>query len=155
MPARFTNEFDDRLDNGDLLIDVGMEVISAGVFRIDGNLFDNAGVAFGWARFEGELQPGRAIVSLRYYGLLFHDTQAAGPYVLKGLYGYRLRPGHIPNREDIPELANEYRTTGHYKLISFRSDQNDSSQRQKMIRLYEEAERRGVKLTQPEYTGDG
>ena len=155
IPARFTGHVTDRLFGGDLFIDIGLEVIKSGLFRIEGNLFDAAGQPFGWARYEGELVKGQATASLQFYGLLFHDTEATGPYVLRGLRGYRLRPGDVPNREDMQEFAGEYMTTGSYALNSFRSTINDSPRRQRMIEMYEDAERRGVKLTKPAYTGDG
>ena len=84
---------------------------------------------------------------------MFHDAEAQPPYVLKGLRGYRLRPGDIPDREDMQEFAGDYVTTGSYALNSFRSEVNYSRRRQRMIQMYEEAERRGVKLTKPAYTG--
>lgn len=155
IPARFTGQIADRLFNGNLFFDIGLEVIKSGLFRIEGNLFDAAGQPFGWARFEGELRKGNTMASLQFYGLLFHDTRAPGPYVLRGLRGYRLRPGDVPNREDMQQFAGDYTTTGSYALNSFRADINDSPRRQRMIEMYEDAERRGVKLTKPAYTGDG
>jgi len=155
IPAVFTGKINDRLDNGDLVFDIEMDVKSAGLFRIDGNLFDVSGQPFGWARFEGQLPAGPVLISLRFYGLLFHDAQAAGPYVLKNLHGARLRPGKIPHKEDMPEPASDYVTAAHYELDRFRAEVNNSPRRQKMIEMYEDAIRRGVKLTVPAYDGDG
>lgn len=155
VPAIFTGKISDRLENGDLLFDIEVGVKTAGIFRIDGNLFDSSGLPFGWARFEGQLPQGRALISLRYYGLLFHDSQAVGPYLLKNLHGSRLRPGDIPHKEDMPELASDYQTNTFYELDRFRTDVNDSPRRQRMIEMYEDAQRRGVKLTIPAYTDDG
>jgi hypothetical protein len=155
VPAKFTGRITDRPIDGDLLFEIGVDVKTGGMYRIDGNLFDHRGVPFGWARFEGTLVAGQAVIALRYVGLLFHDAQAQGPYTLKSVHGYRLRPGDTPHREDMPELANDYVTTGNYRLAAFNSEVNDSPRRQRMIRMYEDAERRGLKLTTPEYTGDG
>lgn len=154
IPARFTGRISDRLDAGDLLFDVELEVLKSGWFRIEGSLFDAGGQPFGWARYEGQLYRGKAMATLQFYGLLFHDAEAAGPYVLKGLRGYRLRPGDVPDREDMQDFAGDYVARGSYALSNFRSDINDSPRRQRMIEMYEDAERRGVKLTNPEYTGD-
>ncbi|NNE06339.1 MAG: hypothetical protein HKN15_11510 [Xanthomonadales bacterium] len=155
IPATFTGAFRDRLGDGDLLIDVGLDVKKEGVFRVEGNLFDANGQPFGWARFEGPLAPGASIATLRFYGLLFHDAQAQGPYTLRDLRGFLMQPGHVPDRADIPELAGGWQTEGHYPLEGFRSEENHSARRQRMIEMYEDAERRGVRLTRPEYTGDG
>jgi hypothetical protein len=154
IPAVFTGRIHDRLDNGDLLFDIEVDVKSPGAYRIDGSLFDSSGLPFGWARFEGSLARGSALVSLRYYGLLFHDAEAAGPYTLKNLNGARLRPGDTPHKEDMPEPAGDYTTTSYYELNRFRADINNSPRRQKMIEMYEDAIRRGVKLTDPAYTGN-
>lgn len=155
IPAVFTGRISDRLENGDLLFDIEVDVKTAGYFRIDGNLSDSLGSPFGWARFEGELFEGLAVISLRYYGLVFHDTQAVGPYILKNLHGARLRPGDVPHREDMPEPAGDYVTATAYQLDNFRTDVNNSPRRQRMIEMYEDAIRRGVKLTIPAYSGDG
>ena len=155
IPAVFTGKIGDRLDNGDLVFDIEVDVKTAGNYRIDGSLFDSSGMPFGWARFEGTLIKGRVFITLRYYGLLFHDTQAVGPYMLQNLHGARLRPGDIPHKEDMPEFATDKVSTAFYELNRFRSDVNASPRRQRMIEMYEDAERRGVKLTVPAYTGDG
>jgi hypothetical protein len=155
IPAIFTGKVSDRIDSGDLLFDIEVDVKSAGIFRIDANLFDSSGLPFGWARFEGNLPVGRAEISLRYYGLLFHDAEAVGPYILKNLHGSRLRPGDSPYKEDMPEPASDYMTSALYELNRFRTDVNNSPRRQRMIEMYEDAIRRGVKLTRPAYTGDG
>jgi hypothetical protein len=154
VPARFTGRISDRLDTGNLLFDVELEVFKNGLFRIEGSLFDGSGQPFGWARYEGQLYEGKAIATLQFYGLLFHDTDAVGPYVLRGLRGYRLRPGDVPHREDMQEFAGDYLAKGSYALNDFHSDINANPRRQRMIEMYEDAERRGVKLTNPEYTGD-
>jgi hypothetical protein len=154
IPARFTGRISDRLDTGNLLFDVELEVFKNGLFRIEGSLVDGSGQPFGWARYEGQLYEGKAIATLQFYGLLFHDTEAVGPYVLRGLRGYRLRPGDAPHREDMQEFVGDYLAKGSYALNDFHSDINANPRRQRMIEMYEDAERRGVKLTNPEYTGD-
>ena len=153
IPARFTGQVSERLVAGDLFFDVGLDVIKSGLFRIEANLFDAEGQPFGWARYEGELFKGKTTATLQFYGLLFHDAEAQPPYTLSGLRGYRARPGDIPDREDMQEFAGDYVTTGSYALNRFRSDINDSPRRQRMIQMYEDAERRGVKLTKPAYSG--
>lgn len=155
IPAIFTGKINDRLDGGDLLFDIELDVKFAGNYRIDGGLQDSSGIPFGWARFEGQLPSGLNLISLRYYGLLFHDTQAVGPYILTNLHGSRLRPVDTPHKEDMPELASDYVTKAFYELNRFRTDVNNSPRRQRMIEMYEDAERRGVKLVDPAYTGDG
>ncbi len=152
IPAQFTGEFGERLVNGDLAIDVGIEVAAAGTFRVEGNLFGESG-PIGWARYQGELTEGTHSIPLVFYGLIFHDANAAAPFVLRQLRGYRLRHGDSPHREDIPPFGGEYNTGGHYALSDFRQEEYESPRKQRMLEHYRDALQRGVELTNPEYTG--
>jgi hypothetical protein len=153
IPARFTGDFGERLANGDLVIDVGIDVDVDGPYHVEGNLFDAGGRPFGWARFEGELAPGSRTVPLVFYGLLFHDANATAPFFLRQVRGYRIRRADAPHREDVPTFAGEYETSGRYELSSFREEENDSPKRQQMLELYRDALARGVRLTEPQ-SGD-
>ncbi len=153
IPARFTGDFADAERHGDLVVDVGVAVDKPGRYRIEANLFDAGGDPFGWARFEGDLLPGPQSVPLDFYGLLFHDVAASAPFVVKQVRGYRMRPGDFPNREDIPTFPGEYRTSTNYQLADFRTEENDSPRKRRMLELYRQAIERGVHLTVPEYAG--
>ncbi len=147
VPARFTGDFSDALRGGDLVIDVGVDVVTAGDFQVDALLYDAGGRPFGWAQFSGALAEGTRAVPLRYFGLLFHDAQALPPYTLQGLRGRRLRPRDVPNREEMPAAAGAYITRGQYELAGFNNEENPSPHRQKMLDRYRDAIDRGVQLT--------
>ncbi len=150
VPARFTGDFSDALRGGDLVVDVGVDVVTAGDFQVDALLYDAGGRPFGWAQFSGALAEGTRAVPLRYFGLLFHDAQALPPYTLQGLRGRRLRPRDVPNREEMPAAAGAYITRGQYELAGFNNEENPSPHRQKMLDRYRDAIDRGVQLTEPE-----
>lgn len=153
IPARFTGTFQDRLSQGDLVVDAGIDVNVGGPYRIEGNLFDESGRPIAWASFGGELAPGVQTVPLSFYGLVFHDAEASPPFVLRDLRGYRQRRGDSPHREDIPTFAGEYRTGDQYTLENFRKEVHDSPRKRQMLKLYQDALDRGVHLTEPQYTG--
>jgi hypothetical protein len=151
IPAEFTGEVHDNLQNGDLLVDVAVDVYTPGRYFIEANLYDNQSRPFGWARFDGEMGTGVQRASMRFFGLLFRDAEASGPYTVGELRGRRLRPGDMPDREDMPDFPGRYTTTRAYALSDFRAQEADSPRRQRMLDLYQDAIDRGVKFTQPEY----
>ena len=154
-PARFTGQFSDDTINGDLAIAVGVNAETAGVYRIEANLFDRNDHPVAWAQAETSFSPGANEVSLVFYGLAFHDAGAEAPFTLRQLRGYRLRRGDSPHREDMPAYDGEYETSARYSLASFRSEEHESPHKQRMLERYRDAIERGVVLTEPEFVGDG
>jgi hypothetical protein len=155
IPARFTGQFSDDARNGDLAIEVGVDVETAGTYRIEANLFDRTGQPVAWAQSETRLSRGAHDVSLVFYGLAFHDADAVAPYTVRQVRGYRLRRGDSPHREDIPTYDGEYETSARYSLANFRSGEYESPHKQRMLGRYRDAVERGVVLTEPEFVGDG
>ncbi|HIF62642.1 MAG: hypothetical protein ABGY28_07165 [bacterium] len=148
LPGEFTGEFSDRLSAGDLLVDVGMRVDQQGRYRVEANLFDVAGKPVAWASFEDELRTGLQGVPLKFYGLVFHDAGATGPFVLRQLRGYRLRRGGSPHRQDMADYPGEYYLAGHYEPTDFTTAEYSSPWKKRMLEFYKEALARGVKLGQ-------
>ena len=155
IPARFTGQFSDDATNGDLAIEVGVNVETEGTYRIEGNLFDRDDQPVAWAQAETDLAPGEHDVALVFYGLAFHDAGAVAPFTLREIRGYRMRRGDSPHREDIPTYDGEYETSARYSLANFRSQEYESPHKQRMLERYRDAIERGVVLTEPEYVGDG
>lgn len=153
IPAEFTGAVHDRLWQGDLVFDIGLDVQTAGRYRIEASLFDARGEPFGWARFDGTLSAGQQDVVLRYDGLLFHDTGATAPYRLNQLHGYRLDPSSRAGSQQMPPMELTYLTRSDYEMNQFRATARVSPRQQHMLELYEDALRRGVQLTQPQFTG--
>jgi len=149
LPANLTGEFDDWLLNGDLAIGVGIEVFTAGTYRLEGNLYDTNGTPVAWARFQDDLSAGKQEVNLVFDGLVFRDRDIRPPYVLRKLRGYRLRPGDAPHREDIASHPGEYRLQDRYVLDDFRREPSTTAGSLELIARYEDALARGVKLTTP------
>lgn len=153
-PGVFSGEVADRLADGSLAFDIGVEVYVAGRFRIEANLFDALGRPFGWAQFDGPLGKGRQRVTLVFDGLLFHDAQASAPFLLTQVRGYRMAPAHRSGKQSMPATDLAYATHGEYELADFRDTFRQSPRQQRMRERYEDARQRGVKLTEPEYTGN-
>jgi len=155
IPARFTGQFSDDNRNGDLTIEVGVNVETAGTYRVEANLFDRNDQAVAWAQSETKLSPGISSVTLLFYGLAFHDARAVAPFSLRQLRGYRLRRGDSPHREDMSTYDGDYETSARYSLSDFRSEEYTSPQKERMLERYRDAIERGVVLTEPEFVGGG
>ena len=155
IPARFTGQFSDDNRNGDLAVDVGVNVETAGTYRIEANLFDQSDQPVAWAQSQADLSPGISNVTLLFYGLAFHDADAVAPFTLRQLRGYRLRRGDSPHREDIPTHDGEYETSARYSLGDFRTEEYESPHKERILERYRDAIERGVVLTEPEFVGAG
>jgi len=149
LPAALTGDFDDWLLGGDLAIGVGIDVRTAGTYRLEGNLYDSYGAPVAWARFQGALSPGEQEVNLVFDGLVFRDSGIRPPYVLRKLRGYRMRPGDAPHREDLKSYSGEYRVQNRYVLDDFRGRPVAAARSREMVSRYEDALARGVRLTAP------
>jgi hypothetical protein len=80
--ARLTGHYRDFLRDGNLVIAAEVDVAETGRFHLAGTLYTLAGEPLGFAQAAANLEPGRHWIELSYYGLMFHDRQAAGPYRL-------------------------------------------------------------------------
>jgi uncharacterized protein DUF4784 len=83
--ARLTGRYRDFLRYGDLIIAAEVEVRERGRFHLAGTLHSPAGEPIGYAQTAAEIESGRRWIELSFYGLMFHDRQAAGPYRLGSL----------------------------------------------------------------------
>ena len=80
--AHLTGRFRDSVRGGSLVIEAEVEVEAAGRFHLAGTLADTKGSPVGWAQAAARLEPGTHWLELSYYGLMFHERGAAGPFRL-------------------------------------------------------------------------
>ncbi len=118
VPGRFTGKFKDQQVDGSLVISAGVDVAEPGNFVIDGTLLDREGAPLGRATFMGRLEVGASAIDLTFYGLMFREKAADGPYTLRYVRGHRASPGDTPARTDMPMYAGDYHTAG-YSAESF------------------------------------
>lgn len=136
--ARLTGAYRDSLRDGNVVVAVQVEVTRAGRFHLSGTLATLGGQALGTAQNAAELAPGRHWVELSFYGLMFHDRGAAGPYRLASLA--LATTGAMPNA--LNRLVENAHTTRAYKLAELRSTPFDRAELVNAAeRLEAEAER--------------
>ena len=134
IPARFTGAFTDAIEHGSLVIHAGVDVISAGHYVLDANLFDADDQPVAWTRFKADLAAGQQDAALSFFGKVIVDAGAHGPFHLGQLRGAHFVPGMDPDLEQMPPYAGTY-TTQAYPTEQFSDAEYDSPQKQKMIRL--------------------
>jgi hypothetical protein len=84
--AHLTGYFRDALVGGSLLVSAEVEVRVPGRFHLEATLADGAGVeALAWAQNALELTPGLHWIPLAFYGLILHERQVDGPYLLRAV----------------------------------------------------------------------
>jgi len=147
IPARFTGELGDRIESGDLVVDIELEVDVGGRYRVEGNLYDRYGNPIAWSRFQQDLEPGKQTASLRYHGLIFHDAGVGPPFRFKTLRGYRMQPESQAHRVDILPLEGDWEVGSRYILEDFHAREYQSAHKEKMIDMYQDARSRGVRFS--------
>lgn len=110
--AHLTGRYRDAVRNGNLVVSAEVDVKEAGRFHLSGTLYSRTGEPIGTAQAAAHLEPGRRWIKLSFYGLMFHDRKAAGPYRLGTVA--LATAGRMPNAlNDLVE--NAYMTKG-YRL---------------------------------------
>ena len=134
IPARFTGRFSDAIEAGSLVIRAGIDVVAAGSYVIDANLFDAADQPVAWSRFKGELAAGARDAELVFFGKVIVDGKAHGPFHLGQLRGARFVSGLDPDLEQVPPYPGSYATRP-YPTDAFSDAEYDSPEKQRMIEL--------------------
>lgn len=122
--ARLTGRYRDSVRDGSLVVEAEVEVEKAGRFYLEGTLASvaggkagkgAAGEPVGWAQAAAELHPGVHWLELEFYGLMFQERGAAGPYRLASV-GLATTSG-MPNA--LNDLVEDAHRTAAYPLARF------------------------------------
>ena len=143
IPATFTGNFEERVEDGSLVIYAELNVKRAGYYIVDANLFDSLEVPVAYTRFKGDLEGGRQKVRLLFFGKVIRDVAPESPFKLRNLRGYRLLEGKSPDREIIPWYTKEF-TSKTYRILDDFSDKEwTSPHKKKKIKFLEEEAKQG------------
>jgi hypothetical protein len=163
-PAQFRGIAGERIDDDGLVIIAEVAVRFPGRYTIEANLFNDDGPV-GVSRTDVRLKAGPQNVEIKFFGKVFHDQNAPGPYKVVGLRGSQdttpLDPVDLnkspeevekllaklestePQRRQIPTWEGDYRTEP-YKLDVFSGGEWDSPEkRERLEELRELAELAG------------
>jgi hypothetical protein len=115
--ATFTGNYRDALTaEGDLLVEAEVEVTSADRFYFQASLYTELGDPIGGNQMTLNLNKGKAWVPFKFYGLMMHDAQVNGPYLLKNIALARvtmpmqraplIHPGYFTNYYPLSKFSN-------------------------------------------------
>ncbi len=116
--AHLTGQYRDAIVDGNLQIEAEVEAVEAGKIRVEGTLVTTADAKMlGYAYADADVDPGRHWIPLVYYGLIFHDMKAPGPYSLFSVMVSTLGSDVAQESEVVPNAH----TTKAYKVDDFGS----------------------------------
>ena len=105
-----TGRYRDKSDGTYLTIEAEVKITKAGYFHLQGSVYGQNNKALAWAQAASELQPGTHWIALNYYGYIFREVNAKGPYSLK--YVTLSRTGIIPPMKG-RLIENAYQTSSY------------------------------------------
>jgi hypothetical protein len=143
-PARFTAHRREELVAGSIFVHVGIDVIRAGDYVFDANVYDAAGRPTAYLRWKGALPAGAGEIPLEIYGRIAHELDAQAPFAITDLRGYRFLLGQAPDRELMADAAGAYTTRGYRRDELTRDEFWDPAKQAQVERLLAAA-RRGTK----------
>jgi hypothetical protein len=137
IPARFTGQFRDALEDGSLVIYAGIDVVKAGHYVIDVNLYGPADEPVMFSRHKDPLPAGRSEVRLLFFGKALRDRGVAPPFHLGQLRGGRVSLDADPDTESMPLADWRYTTKTRFSLDDLSDAEWDSEHKRDMIRFLE------------------
>jgi hypothetical protein len=146
-------KYAESVDQGSLVIGVGVTTTVAAEYRVIGTLY-GADQAIAFASKSVQLDVGDGTIPLLFFGKILHDRGIDGPYVLR----YAMLYEHV-GRDEIPgETIDPAYTTQFYRARSFSDaaytppapsfevvDQNSPSQRGRPPPLFSDNDRQNLR----------
>jgi hypothetical protein len=126
VPGSFVGVSSERLTEDGLELSVDLNVEEAGRYFVQGLLFDAHDAPIGFAVARPTLRVGRATIPLVFFGLLFHDAKASGPFVFRTLTGRRLPEGNEADGAEMAVWPARYVTRA-YALSDFSDKEYESA----------------------------
>lgn len=149
IPASFTGQFREDVENGSLVVYAEVEVERAGFYNIDANLFDNSGEPVAYTRFKDDLTQGRHEVPLIFFGKVLRDSNARSPFQMRNLRGFRVLYGETPDRELIVPYQGSYETLRYNERDQFSDEEWQDPEREARIQFLQSEIERGVEQPVP------
>jgi len=107
LPATWTGQVREAVENGSLSFYLGLDVRQPGRYIVSGRVDDARGNPFALASFNEVLGVGAREVKLTVFGKLMTDERPALPLRLRDVDGYLLRENVDPDRLLLPRLEGQ------------------------------------------------
>jgi hypothetical protein len=133
LPAVWTGQVREAVENGSLNFYLGAEVRQPGRYVISGRVDDAHGQPFALLTFNDVLGAGPNEVRLTMFGKLMRDQDAALPLTLRDVDGYLLKENTDPDRALMPRLEGEVYTSKNHPLKGFSDAEWQSEERTRYL----------------------
>lgn len=79
----------DSVKDGNMVVTLSVDVLERGMHTFEANVMSGDGAtAIGWVKDTRTLEVGKQTVDCRFFGKIFHDKSADGPYLVKDIRGF-------------------------------------------------------------------
>jgi hypothetical protein len=133
LPAVWTGQVREAVENGSLSFILPVEVRMPGRYIISGRVDDARGRPFALLTFNDLLGPGPNQVRLTMFGKLMRDQDAALPLTLRDVDGYLLKENADPDRALMPRLEGKLFTSRNHPLKGFSDAEWQSEERTRYL----------------------
>lgn len=133
VPATWTGEVRDSMEQGSLAFFLGAQVREAGRYVVSARVYDATGRPFALLHFNDELPAGPAQVKLTLFGKLVRDARPVFPLTLRDVDGYRLIEDRFPDRALMPRRPGTAHASARYPLDAFADAEWSSEQRTRYL----------------------
>lgn len=133
VPAVWSGQVREALENGSLNFYLKAEVRQAGRYIVTGRVDDAKGQPFALATFNDVLPAGPNEIRLTMFGKLMRDQDAALPLTLRDVDGYLLKQDTDPDRALMPRLEGKVHVSKPYPLKSFSDTEWQSEERSRYL----------------------
>jgi hypothetical protein len=133
VPATWTGQVRDVLENGSLSFYLKANINQAGRYLVSGRVDDASGKPFALVSFNDILPAGSVDIKLPVFGKLIVDQKPVFPLTLRDVNAYLLKEDTDPDRALMPRLAGPVLVSKKYPLASFSSAEWDSEERKRYL----------------------
>jgi hypothetical protein len=133
LPAVWTGQIREAVENGSLNFYLRADVRMPGRYVISGRVDDARGKPFALLTFNDVLGAGPNEVRLTMFGKLMRDQDAALPLTLRDVDGYLLKENTDPDRALMPRLEGKVYTSKSHPLKGFSDAEWQSEERSRYL----------------------
>lgn len=136
VPAVWTGQIREAVDEGSLVFYLKADVRKAGRYIVNGRVDDAKGKPFALATFNDLLPAGSNEVKLIVFGKLMRDQEAALPLTLRDVDGFLLKEDVDPDRALMPRLEGKVFVGKPHPLKNFSDAEWQSEERSRHLQEF-------------------
>jgi len=131
-PAHFTRSVRETIENGSLVLYVGIDVERESEYVMRARLYDNDRNPLLFMSADGSYGPSAHEIRFVAFGRALRDLGVKSPFSLRDVEGFVNMPEGHPDRQKVPTWPGPYMTR-HYAAADFSDDEWMSPEKQRFI----------------------